>query len=151
MNVKRYVRKNVRRYVRRYVRKNAKRYVRNNFSASSGLLSKRLFYWSVPRLVEGWLEKAKSKPKLLRRGLAGGWRWGRGRVPRRAQECQKTCQKICQKECQKICQKICQKECLKICQKECQKIVSSQSAKLRVTERISGDQLYVYPHPTRSG
>ena len=28
---------------------------------------------------------------------------------------------------------------------------SSQSAKLRVTERISGDELYVYPHLTRSG
>ena len=54
------------------------------FSASSGLLSKGLFYWSVSRLVEGGLEKAKSKPKLLRRGLAGGWRWGRGGVPRRA-------------------------------------------------------------------
>ena len=65
--------------------------------------------------------------------------------------CQKECQKICQKECQKICQKICQKECQKICQKERQKIVSSQSAKLRVTERISGDELYVYPHLTRSG
>ena len=54
------------------------------FSARSGLLSKGLFYWSVSRLVEGWLEKAKSKPNLLRRGLAGGWRWGRGGVPRRA-------------------------------------------------------------------
>ena len=39
----------------------------------------------------------------------------------------------------------------KICQKERQKIASSQSAKLRVTERISGDELYVYPHLTRSG
>ena len=48
-------------------------------------------------------------------------------------------------------QKICQKECQKICQKERQKIASSQSAKLRVTERISGDELYVYPHLTRSG
>ena len=28
---------------------------------------------------------------------------------------------------------------------------SSQSAKLRVTERISGDELCVYPHLTRSG
>ena len=28
---------------------------------------------------------------------------------------------------------------------------SCQSAKLRVTERISGDELYVYPHLTRSG
>ena len=65
--------------------------------------------------------------------------------------CQKECQKICQKECQKICQKICQKECQKICQKERQKIASSPSAKLRVTERISGDELYVYPHLTRSG
>ena len=65
--------------------------------------------------------------------------------------CQKECQKICQKECQKIYQKICQKECQKICQKERQKIASSQSAKLRVTERISGDELYVYPHLTRSG
>ena len=54
------------------------------FSARSGLLSKGPFYWSVSRLVEGWLEKAKSKPNLLRRGLAGGWRWGRGGVPRRA-------------------------------------------------------------------
>ena len=53
--------------------------------------------------------------------------------------------------CPKECQKICQKECQKICQKECQKIASSQSAKLRVTERISGDELYVYPHLTRSG
>ena len=65
--------------------------------------------------------------------------------------CQKECQQICQKECQKIYQKICQKECQKICQKERQKIASSQSAKLRVTERISGDELYVYPHLTRSG
>ena len=89
--------------------------------------------------------------------------------------CQKECQKICQKECQKICQKdvrknvrryvrknvkryvrriyqkMCQKECQKICQKERQKIASSQSAKLRVTEHISGDELYVYPHLTRSG
>ena len=65
--------------------------------------------------------------------------------------CQKECQKICQKECQKIYQKICQKECQKICQKERQKIASSQSAKLRVTEHISGDELYVYPHLTRSG
>ena len=38
-----------------------------------------------------------------------------------------------------------------ICQKERQKFASSQSAKLRVTERISGDELYVYPHLTRSG
>ena len=53
--------------------------------------------------------------------------------------------------CQKECQKICQKECQKICQKERQKIASSQSAKLRVTEHISGDELYVYPHLTRSG
>ena len=45
----------------------------------------------------------------------------------------------------------CQKECQKICQKERQKIASSQSAKLRVTEHISGDELYVYPHLTRSG
>ena len=65
-------------------------------------------------------------------------------------EYRKICQKICQKECQKIYQKICQKECQKICQKERQKIASSQSAKLRVTERISGDELYVYPHLTRS-
>ena len=72
-----------------------------------------------------------------------------------SERCQKEYQKICQKECQKICQKewrkICQKECQKICQKERQKIASSQSAKLRVTERISGDELYVYPHLTRSG
>ena len=67
-----------------------------------------------------------------------------------SERCQKECQKICQKECQKICQKICQKECQKICQKERQKIASSQSAKLRVTEHISGDELYVYPHLTRS-
>ena len=53
--------------------------------------------------------------------------------------------------CQKIYQKICQKECQKICQKERQKIASSQSAKLRVTEHISGNELYVYPHLTRSG
>ena len=66
-------------------------------------------------------------------------------------EYRKICQKICQKECQKIYPKICQKECQKICQKELQKIASSQSAKLRVTERISGDELYVYPHLTRSG
>ena len=65
--------------------------------------------------------------------------------------CQKECQKICQKECQKIYQKIYQKECQKICQKERQKIASSQSAKLRVTEHISGDELYVYPHLTQSG
>ena len=65
--------------------------------------------------------------------------------------CQKICQKECQKIFQKIYQKICQKECQKICQKERQKIASSQSAKLRVTERISGDELYVYPHLTRSG
>ena len=90
--------------------------------------------------------------------------------------CQKACQKICQKECQKECQKICQKDVRKnigryvkryvrknvrryirryvrkkICQKERQKIASSQSAKLRVTECISGDELYVYPHLTRSG
>ena len=44
-----------------------------------------------------------------------------------------------------------QKECQKICQKERQKIASSQSAKLRVTKHISGDELYVYPHLTRSG
>ena len=68
-----------------------------------------------------------------------------------SERCQKECQKICQKECQKIYQKICQKECQKICQKERQKIASSQSAKLRVTEHISGDELYVYPHLTRSG
>ena len=48
------------------------------------------------------------------------------------------------------------KDMSKRCQKEyrkifCQKIASSQSAKLRVTERISGDELYVYPHLTRSG
>ena len=66
-------------------------------------------------------------------------------------EYRKICQKICQKECQKIYQKICQKECQKVCQKERQKIASSQSAKLRVTERISGDESYVYPHLTRSG
>ena len=74
-------------------------------------------------------------------------------------ECQKICQKelqkICQKECQKIsqkeCQKICQKACQKICQKESQKIASNQFAKLRITERMSGDELYVYPHLTRSG
>ena len=36
-------------------------------------------------------------------------------------------------------------------QKECQKIAPSQSVKLRVTGRISGDELYVYPHLTRSG
>ena len=74
-----------------------------------------------------------------------------GYVRKNVRRCQKARQKICQKECQKICQKICQKECQKICQKERQKIVSSQSAKLRVTERISGDELYVYPHLTRSG
>ena len=68
-----------------------------------------------------------------------------------SERCQKECQKICQKECQKIYQKICQKECQKICQKERQKIASSQSAKLRITEHISGDELYVYPHLTRSG
>ena len=68
-----------------------------------------------------------------------------------SERCQKECQKICQKECQKIYQKICQKECQKICQKERQKIASSQSAQLRVTEHISGDELYVYPHLTRSG
>ena len=68
-----------------------------------------------------------------------------------SERCQKECQKICQKECQKIYEKICQKECQKICQKERQKIASSQSAKLRVTEHISGDELYVYPHLTRSG
>ena len=45
----------------------------------------------------------------------------------------------------------CQKIYQKICQKERRKIASSQSAKLRVTERISGDELYVYPHLTRSG
>ena len=45
----------------------------------------------------------------------------------------------------------CQTECQKICQKECQKIPSSQSVKLRVTGRISGDELYVCPHLTRSG
>ena len=55
------------------------------------------------------------------------------------------------KICQKIYQKICQKACQNICQKERQKIASSQSAKLRVTEHISGDELYVYPHLTRSG
>ena len=60
-----------------------------------------------------------------------------------SERCQKECQKICQKECQKIYQKI--------CQKERQKIASRQSAKLRVTEHISGDELYVYPHLTRSG
>ena len=68
-----------------------------------------------------------------------------------SERCQKEYRKICQKECQKIYQKICQKECQKICQKERQKIASSQSAKLRVTERISGDEVYVYPHLTRSG
>ena len=68
-----------------------------------------------------------------------------------SERCQKECQKICQKECHKIYQKICQKECQKICQKERQKIASSQSAKLRVTEHISGDELYVYPRLTRSG
>ena len=67
-----------------------------------------------------------------------------------SERCQKEYRKICQKECQKIYQKICQKECQKICQKERQKIASSQSAKLRVTERISGDEMYVYPHLTRS-
>ena len=36
-------------------------------------------------------------------------------------------------------------------QKERQKIASSQSAKLKVTESISGDELYVYPYLTRSG
>ena len=51
----------------------------------------------------------------------------------------------------RIYQKICQKECQKMCQKERQKIASSQCAKLRVTEHISGDELYVYPHLTRSG
>ena len=56
----------------------------------------------------------------------------------------------CQKECQKIYQKICQKECQRIYQKERQKIASSQSAKWRVTDHISGDELYVYPHLTRS-
>ena len=40
---------------------------------------------------------------------------------------------------------------VKRCQKERQKIASSQSAKLRVTEHILGDELYVYPHLTRSG
>ena len=68
-----------------------------------------------------------------------------------SERCQKEYRKICQKkECQKICQKECQKIYQKICQKECQKIASGQSAKLRVTERISGDELYVYPHLTRS-
>ena len=90
-------------------------------------------------------------------------------------ECQKICQKACQRMCQKECQKICQKECQKICQKECkkkcqkerqkrcqkecqkncqkdrQKIASGQSAKLRATQRVSGDELHVYPHLTRSG
>ena len=55
------------------------------------------------------------------------------------------------KDMSEECPKICQKECQKICQKERQKIASSQSAKLRVTERISGDEVYVYPHLTRSG
>ena len=68
-----------------------------------------------------------------------------------SERCQTEYQKICQKEKQKIYQKICQKECQNICPKERQKIASSQSAKLRVTERISGDELYVYPHLTRSG
>ena len=61
------------------------------------------------------------------------------------------CQKKCQKQCQKICQKKRQKDCQKICQKECQKIAFSQSVKLRVTGRISGDEFYVYPHLTRPG
>ena len=34
--------------------------------------------------------------------------------------------------------------------KECQKIASNQSVKLKVTG-MSGDELYVYPHLTRSG
>ena len=70
---------------------------------------------------------------------------------RMSKDMSERCQKECQKECQKIYQKICQKECQKICQKERQKIASSQSAKLRVTEHISGDELYVYPHLTWSG
>ena len=39
----------------------------------------------------------------------------------------------------------------KICQTECPKVASSESVKLTVTGRISGDELYVYPHLTRSG
>ena len=39
----------------------------------------------------------------------------------------------------------------KKCQKEFQKIASSQSAKLRATERISGNELHVYPDQTASG
>ena len=39
------------------------------FSASSGLLSKGPFYWSVSRLVKGGVQKAKSKPN----SLGGGW------------------------------------------------------------------------------
>ena len=57
----------------------------------------------------------------------------------------------CMKKLATTVLQVCQKECQKICQKECQKIASSQAAKLRATERISGDELYVYPHLTRSG
>ena len=52
---------------------------------------------------------------------------------------------------EKIYQKICQKECQKIYQKEWQKIASRQSAKLRITKCISGNELYIYPYLTRSG
>ena len=94
-------------------------------------------------------------------------------------ECQKICQKIFKKECQEICQKecqkICQKECREICQKECQKDMSERMSKdmsegmsKDMSQRMSedcfqsvcevesnrrhlGDELYVYPHLTRSG
>ena len=85
------------------------------------------------------------------RWLKGSARDLRGTPAAYSKKNQKFYQKKCQKVCEKECQKICQKECQKICQKEHQKIASSQSAKLRVTERISADELYVYLHLTRSG
>ena len=126
-----YVRKNVRRcvrkHVRRYVRKNGQRYVRKN--------------------VRRYVRKNESKDTSER--------MSEDMPEDMSERCQKEYQKICQKKCQKekqrIYQKMCQKECQNIDQKERQKIASSQSAKLRVIERISGDELYVYPHLTRSG
>ena len=101
--------------------------------------------------MSGRMSESMSKDMSERMSEDMSERLSKDMSERCQKEYRKICQKICQKECQKIYQRICQKECQKICQKERQKIASSQSAKLRITERISGDELYVYPHLTRSG
>ena len=123
-------RSNVRKNVRRYVSKNVRTHFRKNVERMSEEMPERMSQDKSERISDRMSEDmSESMPDRLS-----------GECQKECQtECQKINQKACQTDCQEICQKECQKQCQKICQKECQKIASSQSVKLRVTGRISGD------------